>query len=172
MTDTPANMLLEPGQPIRATEALARVILRRFLKHRLAVLGLLALAVVVVFAAGASWSSYAPTQQEPANPFQAPSGTHWLGTDDLGRDIFTRILYGGRVSLAGGLFEQTQAEKLLGQMFPRFHRILLADAIGSDFVMAPLQHLLGTRTTQHFDNMPHAKEFVGAHHTGEELLRR
>ena len=104
MTDTRGNMLLEPGQPGRGTEALARVILRRFIKHRLAVLGLLALAVVVLFAAGASWSSYAPTQQEPANPFQAPSGTHWLGTDELGRDIFTRILYGGRVSLAVGLF--------------------------------------------------------------------
>jgi peptide/nickel transport system permease protein len=104
MTDMPGNLLLELGQPGRATEALARVILRRFLKHRLAVLALLALAVVVLFAAGASWSSYAPTQQEPANPFRAPSGTHWLGTDELGRDIFTRILYGGRVSLAVGLF--------------------------------------------------------------------
>lgn len=97
MTDT-------AGLPHRADDHLARVILRRFLKHRLAVLALLALGMVVLLAAGATWSGYAPTQQEPANPFQAPSTAHWFGTDELGRDIFTRILYGGRVSLAVGLF--------------------------------------------------------------------
>ena len=36
--------------------------------------------------------------------FKAPAWTHWFGTDELGRDIFTRILYGGRVSLTVGLF--------------------------------------------------------------------
>lgn len=97
MTDT-------AGLPHRADDHLARVILRRFLKHRLAVLALLALGMVVLLAAGATWSGYAPTQQEPANPFQAPSTAHWFGTDELGRDIFTRILYCGRVSLAVGLF--------------------------------------------------------------------
>ena len=104
MTDTAGAALPAAGPHHRANENLALVILRRFLKHRLAVLALLALALVVLLAAGATWSSYAPTQQEPANPFQAPSAAHWFGTDELGRDIFTRILYGGRVSLAVGLF--------------------------------------------------------------------
>ncbi len=34
---------------------------------------------------------------------QAPSGAHWMGTDDLGRDLFTRVLYGGRISILIGV---------------------------------------------------------------------
>jgi len=61
------------------------------------------LVVLVSMALGASFSPYSPTQQDPANPFKAPTAAHWFGTDELGRDIFTRILYGGRVSLIVGL---------------------------------------------------------------------
>lgn len=82
---------------------MARIITRRFFKHTLAgiavgVLLLLVLASVFAFA-----SPYSPTDQEPTNSFQKSSIDHWFGTDELGRDIFTRILYGGRVSLAVGL---------------------------------------------------------------------
>ncbi|MCX6068977.1 MAG: ABC transporter permease [Chloroflexi bacterium] len=104
MTDTPGSTLPELLPQNRSNENLALVILRRFLKHRLAVLALIALILMVLLTIGASWSNYAPTQQEPANPFKAPTSAHWFGTDELGRDIFTRILYGGRVSLAVGLF--------------------------------------------------------------------
>jgi peptide/nickel transport system permease protein len=48
-------------------------------------------------------SPYSPTDQEPTNSFQEPFTDHWFGTDELGRDIFARILYGGRVSLTVGL---------------------------------------------------------------------
>ncbi|OGN93637.1 MAG: peptide ABC transporter permease [Chloroflexi bacterium RBG_13_50_21] len=78
-------------------------IVRRFFKHRLAVVAVVMLALMVLLALGASFSPYTPTQQEPTNPFQHPTGTHWFGTDELGRDIFTRILYGSRVSLIVGL---------------------------------------------------------------------
>lgn len=47
--------------------------------------------------------------------YQFPSGKHWLGTDDLGRDVFARILYGGRVSLAVGFFSAV-ASVLLGAL--------------------------------------------------------
>jgi peptide/nickel transport system permease protein len=83
--------------------SLGSQIIRRFFKHRLAVVAVVLLAVMIVLALGASLTPYTPTQQEPANPFQAPTTTHWFGTDELGRDIFTRILYGGRVSLIVGL---------------------------------------------------------------------
>jgi peptide/nickel transport system permease protein len=83
--------------------SLGRQVFRRFAKHRLAMVALLLLFLLVVTALGASLSPYSPTQQDPTNPFQPPSGAHWFGTDELGRDIFTRILYGGRVSLLVGL---------------------------------------------------------------------
>jgi peptide/nickel transport system permease protein len=83
--------------------SLGSQILRRFFKHRLAGVAVVMLVVMVVMALCASFSPYSPTQQEPTNPFQPPTTTHWFGTDELGRDIFTRILYGSRVSLIVGL---------------------------------------------------------------------
>ncbi len=83
--------------------SLGRQVLRRFFKHRLAVLALAILVILVVTAVAANLTPYSPTQQDPAHPFQPPSSRHWFGTDELGRDIFTRILYGGRVSLLVGL---------------------------------------------------------------------
>jgi peptide/nickel transport system permease protein len=83
--------------------SLGRQILWRFFKHRLAVVALALLLLLVTMALAAGLSPYSPTQQDPAHPFQPPSTTHWFGTDELGRDIFTRILYGGRVSLLVGL---------------------------------------------------------------------
>ena len=67
------------------------------------------LVVMVLLALGAGLTPYTPTEQDPANPFQSPSSTHWFGTDELGRDIFTRILYGGRVSLMVGLISTLMA---------------------------------------------------------------
>jgi peptide/nickel transport system permease protein len=57
---------------------------------------------VLVFAA--PLSQYTSTEQDPTNKFAHPSSEHWFGTDELGRDVFTRILYGGQVSLAVGIF--------------------------------------------------------------------
>jgi len=48
-------------------------------------------------------SRHAPADMNPGRILEKPSGAHWLGTDDLGRDIFARIGYGGRVSLVIGL---------------------------------------------------------------------
>src|SRR4030042_4074717 len=83
--------------------SLGNQVLHRFLKHRLALVAVVILVVMVLLALGAGLPPYSPTQQRPANPFQSPSTAHWFGTDELGRDIFTRILYGGRVSLMVGL---------------------------------------------------------------------
>ena len=64
-------------------------------------LGLLLLVAAVFGATFAPvLTPYDPIQLDPPARLQGPSGEHWLGTDQLGRDTFTRILYGGRVSLA------------------------------------------------------------------------
>lgn len=47
-------------------------------------------------------SPYDPNAVDPINKFLPPSLEHWLGTDNFGRDVFTRLLYGGRVSLLVG----------------------------------------------------------------------
>ena len=83
--------------------SLSSLILRRFIKHRLAVVALVLLLALVLLALGAGLSPYSPTAQDPANPFLKPTSAHWFGTDELGRDIFTRILYGSRISLLVGL---------------------------------------------------------------------
>ncbi len=58
--------------------------------------------MALVFAA--PLSRFTSTEQNPANKFSNPSAEHWFGTDELGRDVFTRILYGGQISLAVGIF--------------------------------------------------------------------
>jgi peptide/nickel transport system permease protein len=50
----------------------------------------------------ASLSPFDPEKSNLPDKFQAPSAAHWLGTDALGRDLLTRILYGGRISLSVG----------------------------------------------------------------------
>ena len=82
---------------------MARLIVRRFFKHRLAGFAIAVLFILIISAVFAFKSPYTPTQQEPINSFKPPTAEHWFGTDELGRDIFTRILYGGRVSLTVGL---------------------------------------------------------------------
>ena len=93
----------ELSQSTIQEQSMARLIIRRFFKHRLAGFAIGMLIILILLATFAYLSQYSPTGQEPANSFQQPSTTHWFGTDELGRDIFTRILYGGRVSLAVGL---------------------------------------------------------------------
>jgi peptide/nickel transport system permease protein len=82
---------------------MARLIVRRFFKHRLAGIAVVVLITLILLAVFASFSHYGPTEQDPANSYQQPGASHWFGTDELGRDIFTRILYGGRISLTVGL---------------------------------------------------------------------
>lgn len=62
---------------------------------------LCALALVVYL--GVYFVPYTESQQDLSSTFSAPSARHWFGTDALGRDLFTRTLYGGQISLAVGI---------------------------------------------------------------------
>ena len=88
----------------------ARRALRRFLRHRLAVFGLLVVVLFILAALLAPWLS-------PADPLQTswtairkpPSAAHWFGTDENGRDVLARVLYGARASMAAGVLSVSVA---------------------------------------------------------------
>lgn len=68
-------------------------------------LAILAIAIIVIFTIASVFaflSPYDPNQIDPINRLLRPSLTHLFGTDDVGRDYFTRSLYGGRISLLVG----------------------------------------------------------------------
>ncbi|TVR96048.1 MAG: ABC transporter permease [Rhodospirillales bacterium] len=81
--------------------------MRRFARHRLAIASGVVLAILVVATLSAPLVAWLlgvdPEGVDLFNRFAAPSLAHPLGTDELGRDVLVRLLYGGRVSLAVGL---------------------------------------------------------------------
>jgi peptide/nickel transport system permease protein len=80
-------------------------LIRRMLRSQNVVIGGFILAVVIALVLLAPYiTSFGPTQQLRQNRLEAPSSQHLFGTDNLGRDILTRVLYGGRLSLQVGIF--------------------------------------------------------------------
>ncbi|MCO5215805.1 MAG: ABC transporter permease [Thermomicrobiales bacterium] len=74
------------------------------IKQRLALAGLIIITFFLLMALiGPHFAPYTPTEMDPANSRQAPSAAHWFGTDEFGRDIFTRLLYGARISFQVGV---------------------------------------------------------------------
>lgn len=103
---TPSELSPQLGDPGRAVRhrSPGRLALRRFTRNRLAVLGATVLLIVVVASLAAPLlTPYDPTAVDLDAFREAPSGTHLLGTDSSGRDVMTRVLYAGRVSLTVGL---------------------------------------------------------------------
>lgn len=77
---------------------------KKFRKNRLALIGLVVLVGIIFAAIFAPFlCRYSPTEQNLLLRLQPPSSEHFLGTDEYGRDIFSRLLYGARVSLLVGL---------------------------------------------------------------------
>ncbi|MBO9643544.1 ABC transporter permease [Pseudacidovorax sp. NFM-22] len=73
-------------------------------KHPTLILGALLLVAMVVLAFTAPWlATYDPQDIDPLARLQAPSAEHWFGTDALGRDVYSRAVWGARVSLLVGL---------------------------------------------------------------------
>lgn len=76
---------------------------RTFARNRLAVLAGVVVAILVVFAVLApALAPWDPNRHDTRRILAPPSAQHWMGTDQLGRDVFSRVLYGARVSLAVG----------------------------------------------------------------------
>ncbi len=74
-------------------------------KNKLAIVGIIIITFFILIAIFAPLlTNYTYHSISAADRLQGPSAAHWLGTDDLGRDIFTRIVYGARISLMVGFF--------------------------------------------------------------------
>jgi peptide/nickel transport system permease protein len=112
-----------PEPPIKSQW---RLFWRRFLRHRFAVGALIVLVLIMVACFGASWlAPYAKNQQNLALGATPPSSAHWFGTDELGRDYLTEIMYAGQISLKIGLavaLISTVAGTVLGALAGYFGR--------------------------------------------------
>jgi peptide/nickel transport system permease protein len=112
---------VEPGGPARGAPAVAlpvglstsirsplRDSLRRFFANGSAVVGLVVVLAFVLMAIGAQWiTPYGADQQLLSDRLKAPSAQHLFGTDDLGRDVLSRVVFGSQISLRVGIFAVT-----------------------------------------------------------------
>jgi len=93
-----------PATAAPSARSPARIALGQFLKHRSALLGLVIVVLFVLVAAFAPLLAPAdPLQTSWTAIRQPPSAAHWMGTDENGRDVFSRIIWGARASLLAGV---------------------------------------------------------------------
>jgi len=79
------------------------IILRRILSNRMAVTGCMLLSVIFLMAIFAPLiATQPPLQMKVTDRLKAPSAEHWFGTDEFGRDVYSRVLYGSRISIVVG----------------------------------------------------------------------
>ena len=98
------------AQPIARPRSQWRLAAERFAAHRLAVVSIFVLLALALLSAFAPFiSPYDPERTRLLDIYERPSAIHPFGTDSLGRDLATRILYGGRVSLSVGVLAVTVA---------------------------------------------------------------
>ncbi|MFP3960415.1 MAG: ABC transporter permease [Spirochaetaceae bacterium] len=99
---SPASLAGEKQRRKRQSEL--RAIGRHLLRNRGALIGLVIIGTFVVVSVFAPFlATHSPTETSVTMRLRPASSEHWLGTDELGRDMFSRLLYGGRISLNIGL---------------------------------------------------------------------
>lgn len=95
----PAPLL---DEEVLTTEEMSqwRLVWRRFRRHRLGLLGISVIGLIAGACVLAPWIAPYPFDKPDTSIMMAtPSVSHWLGTDELGRDVLSRLLYAGRISL-------------------------------------------------------------------------
>ena len=86
------------------TTSMGSGVWKRFRKHPGAIFGFIVISILIALTLLAPLSPYDPEASNITARYQPPSLSHPMGTDALGRDMFTRALFGGRISLTVGLF--------------------------------------------------------------------
>lgn len=86
-------------------DSLFRDVVKRFIRNRAAVMGLVVLAVIlfVIVFANLLVPESLVTAYDTRAKLSPPSAAHWFGTDNLGRDVFARVLYGARITVGIGV---------------------------------------------------------------------
>jgi peptide/nickel transport system permease protein len=88
--------------------------MRRLVRNRLSIVGLTITALLLFVAVfGPALAPYSYTEQDLMSVAQMPSVAHWLGTDEIGRDLFSRVLYGARTATLVSFFS-TSISMLIG----------------------------------------------------------
>ena len=101
-----SSTTMEPIKRVRRANSMA-IAWRRFLRQKAAVVALVFILLEILMAVFAPWiAPYDPYYSDYSATYQSPTAQHWMGTDDLGRDVFSRIIYGTRVSYAVGVLSQ------------------------------------------------------------------
>ncbi|MGG3226178.1 oligopeptide ABC transporter permease [Bacillus subtilis] len=102
-TAAPSNEVKLKENIRKKPETMTRIFFEKFFKNRLAVVGGIILTVIILMAVFAPFiAPYSPESQSLLNKLKPPNAQNLMGTDKFGRDIFTRVLYGARVSLLVG----------------------------------------------------------------------
>ena len=101
--ETTTDALNTPPSP----ETMTALAWRRFRRHPGAMVGIIVLGLLILGVTLAPLSPYDPAISDIKNRYQAPSLEHPFGTDGLGRDVLTRVLFGGRISMFVGLMVVT-----------------------------------------------------------------
>ena len=94
---------IKPTDIQAQSTSLGASVWKRFRKHPGAIFGSVVLFILFALSVLAPLSPYDPVKSNISERYEPPSLSHPMGTDALGRDLFTRVLYGGRVSLTVGL---------------------------------------------------------------------
>ncbi|MDA8944449.1 ABC transporter permease [Porticoccaceae bacterium] len=106
--------MIDPSQPTQQGSSLWLDAWIKLGKNRLALSGLVILLFLIIISLLTPWiAPYSYEEQNLMLGATAPSAAHWLGTDIFGRDMLTRIMYGGRVSLMVG-FIATAVALIIG----------------------------------------------------------
>ena len=108
---------VDAGQVQRPHVKYYKMVWQRLKRDKLAVFGMIVLAVMLIAAVfGPMFSPYSYEDTDFSAMLQEPSAEHWFGTDNLGRDVFVRVLYGARISLSIG-FAAAAINMVIGVLY-------------------------------------------------------
>ena len=108
---------MDAGEVQRPHVKYYKMVWQRLKRDKLAVFGMIVLAVMLIAAVfGPMFSPYSYEDTDFSAMLQGPSAEHWFGTDNLGRDVFVRVLYGARISLSIG-FAAAAVNMVIGVLY-------------------------------------------------------